>query len=189
MKLSKTQIMLMAGIFALSTSSFAGNKHKINWNHSKHKQIVYGKVIKVKPVYREVKVSTPTKECWSEPVTHTRKIRHGSDSAGSTLAGGILGGIIGHQFGKGRGKKMATAMGTIIGAQVGHDANRGSNRVSHNRYTQYEETCEVQHHVSYKEVIDSYRVTYRYKGNKYKTNMPYDPGKKIKLKLTVEPVF
>lgn len=190
MKLSKTKFLILAGILAVSSSAFAGNKHKnknYNERHSMHKQVVYGKVTNVSPVYREVRVSNPVKECWQEPVTHT-KVRHGSSSAGGTLAGGIIGGVIGHQFGKGRGKKLATAVGTIIGAQVGHDANRGT-QASHTRYTQYEEFCEVQQHVSYEEVVDSYNVTYRYKGNRYQTNMPYDPGKRIKLKVSVEPVF
>ncbi len=150
--------------------------------------IEYGKVLKVTPVYREVKTTTPVKECWQEPVTRSKTVRHGSHSAGATLAGGLIGGIIGHQFGKGRGQKLSTAVGTLIGAQLGHDAVRDGHASQHT-YTSYESFCEVENQVSYEEILDGYKVTYRYNGKKYKVDMPYDPGKRIKLKVSVDPVF
>ena len=191
MKVNTIKLILLAAVMTVSSTAFAGNKHRDKGHHSNHKQFVYGKVINVTPVYREIRVTHPVKECWSEPVRHTNKTRRIKASAGNTLAGGLIGGIIGHQFGKGRGKKLATAVGTIIGAQLGHDADRGYyvRKASNDSYTRYEDHCETQNHVSYEEVVDSYNVSYRYKGSRYQTNMPYDPGKKIKLKISVEPVF
>lgn len=188
---NRAALFLVAGLMtSISTAALADREHFKHESHSlKHNQIEYGKVIDVTPVYREVKVTTPVKECWQEPVTHTRPVRNGANSAGGTLAGGLIGGIIGHQFGNGRGKKLATAVGTIVGAQLGHDAAKGSHASSYGSYTAYESFCEVENRVSYVEELDSYRVTYRYKGNKYQTNLPYDPGKKIKLRVTVEPVI
>lgn len=186
MKMSKTKLILLVGLMAVSSVSMADHKHK---KHHKHNQFEYGKVIDVTPIYREIRTTTPVKECWQEPVTHTRQVRHGDNSAGGTIAGGLIGGIIGHQFGKGRGKKLSTAVGALVGAQLGHDAVRGSHATKHRTYTRYENICEVHDQVSYEEVVDSYKVTYRYKGRKYKTNMPYDPGKKIKLRVSIEPVF
>jgi uncharacterized protein YcfJ len=104
--------------------------------------------------------------------------------------GGILGGVIGHQFGKGRGNKLATAIGTIIGAQIGHNAVNGNNQsVPQNGYTEYEQRCSVRHQVSYEEVLEGYQVTYRYQGERYQIKMPYDPGKRIKLRIQIEPVI
>jgi len=187
-KNSATKLIVAVCLVAMSSASMAGNKHKSHDHEESRAHIAYGKVIKVKPIYREVKVSVPVKECWQEPVVHSKQVRHGSNSAGGTLAGGLIGGIIGHQFGKGRGKKVSTALGTLIGAQLGHDAVRGSHASGHS-YTSYENYCEVENQVSYEEVLDSYRVTYRYKGKKYKINMPYDPGERIKLRVSVNPVF
>lgn len=187
---NRVKLFLMAGLLTVSTGALADRDYdKYEDDPATHKQYEYGKVIKVSPVYREIKVSTPVKECWQEPVTRPRSVRQGSHSAGGTLAGGLIGGIIGHQFGHGRGKKLATAVGTIVGAQLGHDAARGSHASSHGSYTAYESFCEVENQVSYEEVLDSYRVTYRYKGNKYQTTMPYHPGKKIKLRVSIEPVI
>ena len=151
--------------------------------------IAYAKVVDVTPVYREVRKSVPVEECWQEPVTETRHIRHSGNTAGGTLAGGLIGGIIGHQIGKGRGQKLSTAVGTLIGAQLGHDAASGGPHASSQTYTRMQNFCEQHNQVSYEEVLDSYRVTYRYEGDEYRVNMPYDPGSKIKLKVSVEPVF
>lgn len=186
---NSVKMVLIAGMMTVSTVALA-DRESIEFDHQlEHQSFEYAKVIRVTPVYREIKTSTPVKDCWQEPVTRTQSVRHGSNSAGGTLAGGLIGGIIGHQFGKGRGKKLATAVGTIVGAQIGHDSTRGLHANSHDRYTAYERHCEVQNQVSYEEVLDSYRVIYRYKGNKYQTMMPYDPGKKIKLRVSVEPVI
>ena len=105
------------------------------------------------------------------------------------VAGGLIGGIVGHQIGKGRGKKLATAVGTIIGAQIGHEAVNGHVSSSHNDYVEYEQHCKTRQQVSYEEVLDGYDVTYRYKGEKYRIEMPYDPGKRIKMRIQVTPVI
>lgn len=184
MKMSNPKLIMLAGLMAVSSVSLADHKHK---HHNK--QFEYGKVIDVTPIYREVRTTTPVKECWQEPVTHTRRVRHGGNTVGGTIAGGLIGGIIGHQFGKGRGRKLSTAVGTLIGAQLGHDSVRGSYATKQSTYTRYEDICEVHNQVSYEEIVDSYKVTYKYKGRRYKAVIPYDPGKKIKLRVTVEPVF
>ena len=184
-----TKLLVLAAAVALSTSALADRgehgKHRYDERGPVGKQIyAYGQVLKVSPIYRDVRVSTPRKECWQEPVTVTRH-RGGGRGAG-TLAGALIGGVIGNQLGRGRGNKLATAMGTVIGAQMGHDANRGYTTESS---TRYKEVCQETERVNYEEVIDGYRVTYRYKGHRFHTRMPYDPGQKIKLKVSVEPVF
>jgi uncharacterized protein YcfJ len=100
--------------------------------------------------------------------------------------GGILGGVIGHQVGKDRGKKLATALGAIIGAGIEHDAaNGGVQSSQRNRYTQFEERCEMQNQISYDDVLVGYQVTYRYQGERYHIEMLYHPGSRIKLRISV----
>jgi len=184
-----TKLLLLAATVVLSSNALA-DRGKHGRHHYEDSAAVggqiyaYGKVLKVSPIYRDVRVSTPRKECWKEPVTVTR--HRGGDRGASTLAGALIGGVIGNQLGRGRGNKLATAMGTVIGAQMGHDANRGYTTESS---TAYREVCQETERVNYEEVIDGYRVTYRYKGQRFHTRMPYDPGQKIKLKISVEPVF
>jgi len=168
----------------------AKSKHSEGYQNSHRSRVAYAQVTSVKPIYHEVRISDPVRECWKEPVTHRNVHRHGGNTAGSTLAGGIIGGIIGHQIGRGRGNRMATMMGTAIGASIGHNsAVKNSSSTYTTQVTSYEEHCEIEHQVSYEDVLDGYEVSYRYKGKSYQTEMPYDPGKKLKVRVTVEPIF
>ncbi len=98
-------------------------------------------------------------------------------------------GPFGHQIGNGRGKKLATAVGAILGAQIGHEAVNGHGNSGHDSYVEYEQRCDVRQQVSYEEVIDGYKVSYRYKGERYNIEMPYHPGKRIKMRIQVTPVI
>lgn len=186
----KTSKPLIAMILILASATVVADSGKKRYkDHSKSMAYDYAKVIEVRPVYREVQVSNPIKECWDEPVIHTNR-GTGHKSASGMAVGGILGGIIGHQVGKGDGRKLATAVGTIIGAQIGHDAVNGRTQMApQNSYTEYQQKCGIRHQVSYEEVLDGYHVTYRYRGERYQIQMPYDPGKRIKLRIQIEPVI
>ena len=186
MKHVKFRIATLTAMVLISSSALAD--HGVD-RAAQHKDYVHAKVLSVQPVYREIRVHTPVRECWQEPVKKRKQVRHHAADPGATLAGGLIGGIIGHQFGKGRGQKVSTALGTIIGAQIGHDASRRSHADSEIHYTQYERFCEVDNRISYEEVLDGYNVEYKYRGKNYQTHMPYDPGDKIKLRVTIEPVL
>ena len=176
---------LAALVFASAVD--AGGKHngKRHDYSPRYDDYEYARVIDARPIYREVRVSNPVRECWNEPVYH---VRGGHKSAGGMLAGGLIGGIVGHQIGKGRGNKVATAVGTLIGAKIGHDAVNGNVR-EERHLAGYEERCETHQRVSYEEVLDGYDVTYVYRGNEYQLVMPYNPGKRIKMRVQFSPVI
>ncbi len=159
---------------------------KHGYKHGKGR-IDHAKVVDVRPIYRQVRVSTPQRECYEEPVYQTESGH--PKSAGGMLAGGIIGGIIGHQIGDGRGRKLATAVGTLVGAQVGHDAVNGHRRHAEPEVVGYREHCTTRHRVAYEEVVDGYDVTYKYRGRHYNIEMPYHPGKRIKVRVDVTPIF
>jgi len=161
------------------------NKHHKHGYESQFERFDYARVVNVKPIYREVRVSNPIQECWDTPVKHTRNHK----SADGILAGGLIGGVVGHQVGKGHGKKLATAVGAILGASIGHKAVNGHASSSNNGYVEYEQHCNTRQQVSYEEVVDGYKVTYQYKGERYRIEMPYDPGKRIKMRIQVTPVI
>lgn len=186
MKAFKTTALVAILVFAggVNASEFNHERKQHNYN-VQHDYFDYARVIRVRPIYREVQVSKPVRECWETPVYHTQ--RQHSNSAGGLLAGGIIGGIIGHQIGKGRGNKVATAVGTILGAQIGHEAVNGHE--SSNSVVEYQEHCKTRHQLSYEEVMDGYDVTYKYHGKRYQVEMPYDPGKRIKMRIQFTPVI
>jgi len=92
--------------------------------------------------------------------------------------------VLGSQFGHGRGRDAATVAGALIGSRVGYDSAR-------DRYSRVEERvverCNVRYETEYEERIEGYRVTYEYNGREYTTRLPYDPGKRIKVRVAVAP--
>ena len=112
MKVLQTTIAVIVLIVA-SAAAAANNGHGHKKHGSKPRQDLYeyARVTSVQPIYREVEVSRPVRECWEEPVYHTRS--HSQRSAGGMLVGGLVGGFIGHQLGRGNARKVATVIGTI----------------------------------------------------------------------------
>ena len=148
----------------------------------------YAKVISAQPIVRYVTVTTPERVCWEEMQYYTvdRRARHTGRSA---LLGALIGGVVGHQFGSGRGNDVATVTGTVIGAAIGTGASfvRHGNNHGVEHHARPVERCKTNYRKHREERIDGYRVTYRYNGQKYVTQMPYDPGKKIRVRVDVRP--
>jgi uncharacterized protein YcfJ len=184
MNTSKPVIAII--LIPMSATVMAGSSHDRYANDLGNVVYDSAKVVEVRPVYREVEVTHPVKECWEEPVIHAHG-ESGHKSASGMAVGGILGGIVGHQIGKGSSNRLATAIGTIIGAQIGHNAVNG--HTEQTGYTEYQQRCAMRDQVSYKEVLDGYRVSYRYQNERYQIKMPYDPGKRINLRIRIEPVI
>jgi uncharacterized protein YcfJ len=175
-------LMVTAGIAAAGGDRHGSKKHGYT---PRHDLFEYAKVVEVQPIYREVRVSTPVRECWDEPVYHTRQA---PKSAGGMLAGGLIGGIVGHQIGRGDGNRVATAVGALVGAHIGHQAVNGHMQPQQT-LEGYEEHCKTRERVSYEEVVDGYDVTYKYRGREYNLVMPYDPGRRIKMRIQFTPVI
>jgi uncharacterized protein YcfJ len=146
----------------------------------------YAQVVNVEPIVRHVRVATPQRDCYDDTrYVESRPHISDPDVGGRTLLGGIIGGVIGHQIGHGRGRDAATVAGAAIGAGVGYDS------ASRRSGTDYREEsvrrCDVSYRNDYEERIDGYRVTYDYNGREYTTEMPYDPGERIRVRVDVAP--
>lgn len=177
---SKRTIAGLAAATMLLTFSVAANAQRPIYD--------YAKVISSEPIIRYVNVKTPVRECWQDTEYYTTYHRP-PGAAGSTLAGAIIGGVVGHQFGGGSGKDAATVAGTLIGAAIGNNAahRRAGTDYGPVRYSRPVERCETHYRSHREERIDGYNVLYRYKGQKYSTRMPYDPGYRIKVRVDIRP--
>jgi len=147
---------------------------------------VYGRVIKVQPIIRYVTIKVPIQECWDE-----RRYAPARVNGGSTVIGAIIGGVIGHQFGSGHGRDATTVLGALIGGSLAQKAAiRRAEREG--RYEAREsyivQRCKTSYDYREEERIDGYDVTYRYKGDTYLTRMPNDPGKRIRLRVSITPI-
>lgn len=177
---------LLAAVMLLGTTSALAD-HDNRVARSDRAVYDYAKVISSQPMINYVTVRTPVRECWEEMRYYT--VDHGARHAGGgALVGAIIGGVLGHQVGSGRGNDAATVAGTLIGAAIGGESARSRHAGSDvERIARPVERCETRYQSRREERIDGYRVTYRYRGQTYMTEMPYDPGRKIRVRVDVRP--
>lgn len=152
----------------------------------------YAEVQDVRPIYRIVEHQVPQRSCWSEDVRVERPYQHSTanHSATSTLLGGVIGGAIGHAVGRGHdNKKIGTAVGTVLGMSIGHDVGH-KNRTTSYRETGYEniERCETSYRRETEEQLIGYDVTYRYRGETFRSRTQRHPGERIKVAVSVNPI-
>ena len=150
----------------------------------------YAKVVDVQPLMTRVRVSTPQRECWDETRYDNGGYTtggHGQQVAGHTILGAVIGAAIGHQIGSGQGRRAATAGGAVIGAAIGHQ--QGMRRYGANTPAQpyTVQRCETRYREDWQERVDGYRVTYLYHGRRQVTEMPYNPGERIRVRVDVTP--
>lgn len=139
------------------------------------------RVVDVRPIIEIVEVPNERRECWTEEVYGSRSRNAGA----GMIVGGIIGGVIGNQIGRGDGRKVATVAGTVIGAAVGADADR---QARSQPYSNTEHHCRVTTDYLQEERLRGYRVTYRYQGQTFTTEMDHDPGKFVPVRVQVTPV-
>ena len=144
------------------------------------------RVISSTPIYETVRVNEPETHCWNEQVYHRRHNNTRSDSYTPTIAGAILGGAVGHQFGKGDGKDVMTVAGMLLGGSIGNDI--GKKPVHAGRYATTEKRCETVDNYRETRELVGYNVNYKYRGNSYWTETDSDPGKYLKLKVSLTPM-
>ena len=165
----------------------------------------YARVTHVEPQLRQLSISVPQRECRAEtryaPAAdpgygpgYSRAGGGERPAAGGMILGGLIGAVIGHQFGYGPERAFGTVAGAVVGSAIGHDAaqrrdagwddrgygDRGGRPVESERcVTRYSERVDQR--------IDGYRVSYRYNGRNYQTDLPYDPGERLRVRVAVNP--
>lgn len=101
------------------------------------------------------------------------------------LVGGVVGGVIGNQIaGDGR-RTEGGIIGAVTGAALGYAVgkNDSHDRVRDDRYREVH--CRDGHRD--RGHIEGYRVTYAYHGQTFTTRLPYDPGRRLRIQVQVNP--
>ena len=120
----------------------------------------------------------PRQECQTSYVQEQQRQSRGY---GGSVIGGIAGGLLGNQVGRGNGRTVATAAAAITGAIVG-------DRLENNQPAVVERPVQDCRRVDHWESrSNGYAVTYEYQGRRYTTVMPYDPGDRLRLHVSLSP--
>jgi uncharacterized protein YcfJ len=184
---SKPKLAALASAAMLlgTSAAFAGHDYSAGGND--RATYDYAQVVSAQPIVNYVTVRTPVRECWEETQYYTVD-RYAGSNAGGTIFGALIGSVIGHQFGSGSGNDAATVAGGLIGAAIGNDASRRrQGQYGAEQHSRQVERCKTSYREHREERIDGYRVTYRYHGQKYMTEMPYDPGNKLRVRVDIRP--
>lgn len=169
-------LLLIAGSL-FSATLFAEHNPEQDFSHLDH-----ATVIESTPVTRLVRVTEPRQHCWDEEIT---RVERGRSDPGATIVGGLIGAAIGHHIGRHTGARgVGTVAGAVIGGSVAREASRQPNR----EYTDLNRRCETRDESYDEERVVGYRVVYRYNGETFETRMAKQPGKKIRVRVTVEPL-
>lgn len=144
-------------------------------------RVAWADVLRVDPVYDNVTSTRPREECYDTDVDRRYDTR-GNNGAG-TVIGAIVGGALGNQVGKGDGRKAATVAGALIGGAIGNDQARRDDRY----YAQSETRCRTVSEPYSERRIVGYDVQYRYRGDVYMSQLDYDPGERMRVRISVTP--
>ncbi len=171
--------LLLATTLVLPLAAWADHDNDFD---SRDERIDYATVIESSPITRSIRVSQPRQQCWNEEVT---RVERGRSDAGATIVGGLIGAAIGNHVGRHHGARGAgTVAGAVIGGSIAHEASRGRDR----EYVDVERHCDTVHDSYDEERVVGYRVVYRYNGETYETRMAQAPGRKIRVRVSVEPL-
>jgi uncharacterized protein YcfJ len=141
----------------------------------------YGRVVRVTPQVE--RVNRPHQECRTEYVQVQQPQQR---SVGGSIVGGIAGALLGSQVGSGSGRTAAAAAGAIAGAVVGDRVDNQNLPNSGGVQEQQVKQCRTVDH--WESRTTGYEVVYDYRGRNYTSYMSQDPGERVRLRVSVEPI-
>lgn len=142
-------------------------------------KVAWADVLRVDPLYETVRTSRPQEECYDEPVEY----RSSGNRGAGTVLGAIVGGVLGNTVGKGDGRKAATVVGAVAGGAVGNNVGGRNDRY----YSSTETRCRTVRSNSEERRIAGYDVQYRYRGDVFMSRLDYDPGERLRVRVSVDP--
>jgi len=136
-------------------------------------------VLRADPVQAVVRTTVPQQQCQDQTVVQ----QNPGNTTGGTILGAVVGGVLGNTIGRGGGRALSTAVGAVAGGAVGGQvaANSGS------QTAQTVTSCRQVNAISDQRRIVGYDVEYRYRGEVYTSRLTYDPGERLRVRVSVEP--
>ena len=164
--------VFMTTALTLLLATPAGADASVHYDHAK--------VIDSRPVYETVRITTPDRQC-REVYTDRRDVPR---SYTSVVTGGIIGGVIGNQVVHGKYRDWGTVAGALLGGSLGNDYYHRQQATSGNGWA--EPRCREVMRLREERQLAGYEVTYRYHGRDYVTMMDHDPGRRVRVAVSVD---
>ncbi len=138
-------------------------------------------VLRVDPVYERAAPRGVREVCDEMPAP--RYVDGGNNNAAGGVIGAIIGGVLGNSIGHGDGRRAATVAGAMMGGAIGSGVARGDDGY----YEGYQRRCRLVSDGGGERELVSYEVQYRYRGDIYVSRLGYDPGDRLRVRVSIEP--
>lgn len=174
----RTSLATLLLIASLSAGTAMAQRYQ-PIRHTDATSFGYATVLRVTPAWETYRPSQPEQRC-DDGGGYYRPDNSGK-TTGGTIVGAIVGGALGNTVGKGDGRKAATIAGAVAGGAIGHHVasnNSGDYGPApcHDVAVDREDRRQV-----------GFDVEYNFKGDIYVTRMSYDPGNRVRVRVTVIP--
>ena len=195
--------ILIASVLLLSAPAFAQERRPAHPPPTVEESTHYGwaDVLRVDPVYDDTEAAAPLPQsaepdCYEEQIPPPPPPAHADNRVGGTVVGAIVGGVIGSLFGKGDGRKATIAAGAVAGGVVGNNVAADEARTADDAVLSeggsaspaaVKRRCPDLKNAAAQRRIVSYDVEYRYRGEIYLARLAYDPGDRLRVKVSVLP--
>lgn len=192
---------ILAGMLLFCSVAFAQDRpSRLPPTTEESTRYGWATVLRSDPVYAEASdtAAAAQEDCREEsapsPPAHEEP-PHVDSRAGGTVVGAIIGGVIGSMFGKGDGHKAATAGGVVAGAMIGNRVAAASDARAEDVHMDVDNGADQSpppagHRCPKAQTrgrIVAYDVEYRYAGELYMARLAYDPGDRMRVKISVVP--
>jgi uncharacterized protein YcfJ len=177
-------------IAATSGTALADNGRHNGRDYRGNGDADYARVVRVEPLMERVRYSVPVEQCWNEGRVRDDGYRGSGSKVGAAIMGSVVGAVFGNALGgHGDSRRAATVGGAVLGAAVGNEIGKNDARRDY-REPRYEEVqrCSTRYEERFDERVTAYRVTYDYNGRRQVTQLPYDPGRYLRVSVDVHPL-
>lgn len=157
-----------------------------------HRNVYYdqAKVINTTPVYKYTSAQYVDHRCNRPQAYKNKRSHHRADKVLPTVIGAAIGGTIAKNILKhSDAKHIGIFTGAVIGGAIGNEITSTRNDKYHYQHGSHYDphaTCKVRNKKV--KTLDHYQVTYRYRGEVFTTQMNSRPGRKMRVKIKVQPV-
>ncbi len=176
MKIRHTLIAISIAVPLLAVGGNAAGQSRDGVRHADASSYGVATVLSATPAWETVRAGGQQQVCDDDG--YYRRDNQGKKNTG-TVIGALVGGALGNTVGKGDGRKAATIAGAVAGGAIGrHAASDGG---SYGQNCHYEDVDREERRPA------GFDVEYNYKGDIYVTRMSYDPGNRVRVRVTVVP--